>query len=274
MSGSLEAILESGKVRRFGDLGHDRPEGETGREVCPVGVEAIDRRLGGLAVGATHEWLGLALGGPSGPREEGRGGRATSRRAGWCPPATLLARIAARELDRRDDRGLVVWVGRRAWPSVWLLLRALGRLDDCLFVDAREAGERVWAVDQALRCPGVACVVGDATGTDLGVSRRWQLAAEAGGTLGLLTRPPWERDALSAAATRWTVEPVVSARAAPSWRVALVRARGMATDGCAWDVCWEARDGSRAVRVAAELVDRSRAPATGADKPERRRERA
>jgi protein ImuA len=259
---SLEAILGSGRVRRLGE----RPEVESGREVCPVGVEEIDRRVGGLAVGATHEWLGGPL---AGPGVEGRRGRS----AGWLPALTILAWVAARETSRRreaDRGGLVVWVGRRVWASAWVLMRTLGRVDACVFVDARDIGERVWAVDQALRCAGVGVVVGDATGVDLSVSRRWQLGAEAGGTLGLLARPAWERDVLSASATRWVVEPVASADgmvAAPSWRVALVRARGMATDGCSWDVRWEAHDGTHAVRVASGVVDRSGPPAAGAGRP-------
>jgi protein ImuA len=255
---SLETILGSGKVRRLGG----RPEVESGREVCPVGVEAIDARVGGLAVGATHVWLGGAL---AGPGADGRRGRSS-----WMASLTILAWVGSREALRRqeEDRGgLVVWVGRRVWASAWVLMRTLGRVDGCVFVDARDIGVRVWAVDQALRCPGVGVVVGDATGVDMSVSRRWQLGAVVGGTLGLLARPSWERDVLSASATRWVVEPVVSADgmvAAPSWRVALVRARGMATDGCSWDVRWEARDGAHAVRVASGVVDRSGAPATGA----------
>ena len=40
--------------------------------------------------------------------------------------------------------------------------------------------------------------VADASGLDMGSSRRLQLAAESGGVLGLLVRPPWEVKELSA----------------------------------------------------------------------------
>lgn len=241
---SLKAILESGKVRRLGGL---QDTAATGREVCPLGVEPIDRRLGGLTVGATHEWLGPAL--------EGGRGRA------WLPPVTMLAWIAAQQSRRRqeaDRGGLTVWVGRRTWASSWLTVQMAG-VERSLFVDACRPEERIWAIDQALRCAGVASVVGDVTGLDIGAGRRLQLASEAGGTLGLLTRPAWERDVLSASMTRWMVSPVVGRR--PGWRLKLSRARGMVTDGCTWEVWWDA---ARAVRVASGMVDRSGAPAPGA----------
>lgn len=241
---SLKDILESGKVRQLGGL-----QEATGREVCPLGVEPIDRCLGGLAIGATHEWLGPAL--------EGGRGRA------WLAPVTMLAWIASRQASRRqeaDRAGLTVWVGRRTWASSWLIAQTVG-VEACLFVDAHRPEERLWAIDQALRCAGVASVVGDATGLDLGASRRLQIAAETGKTLGLLTRPVWERDVLSASMTRWLVSPVVGER--PGWRLSLSRARGMVTEGCVWEVWWDA---ARIVRVAAGVVDRADAPAPGADR--------
>ncbi|MEX2217978.1 MAG: hypothetical protein WD749_04395 [Phycisphaerales bacterium] len=76
-----------------------------------------------------------------------------------------------------------------------------------LFVDPDCDDARFWAIDQSLRCEGVAAVVADASRLDMGGSRRLQLAAEAGGTIGLLARPSCERGVISAAETRWMVRP-------------------------------------------------------------------
>ncbi|MFO0874641.1 MAG: hypothetical protein U0575_11820 [Phycisphaerales bacterium] len=72
---------------------------------------------------------------------------------------------------------------------------------------AHEPDARLWAIDLALRCTGVALVVADGRGLDMAATRRLQLAAEAGQTVGLLARAPDERATLSAAATRWLVRP-------------------------------------------------------------------
>lgn len=51
------------------------------------------------------------------------------------------------------------------------------------------AAEEIWALDQALRCPGVAVVTAWMDKIDPNAYRRLQLAAEAGQTLALLIRP-------------------------------------------------------------------------------------
>jgi hypothetical protein len=208
--------------------------GEGGEGGEGVRAEASVSPWASLTRGQVHEWLG-GLGG-----DEGREG------GDEHAPMPLLVHLAWRALS--DDGGsgaagdgLVVWIGRTVWPSGWALASAdpLGRhlLRRSLLVDARDAGERVWAMDLALRQPGVAAVIGDGTGLDMAASRRLQLAAASrarggdgpGGTapLALLSRPGREGRALSAAATRWRAGPVVSENGRPRWSVALVRRKGL-----------------------------------------------
>lgn len=91
------------------------------------------------------------------------------------------------------------------------------------------AGDGVpWLLEQAIRNPGVAAVVADASGLSMAASRRLHLAAQCvaldgAATLVLLLRPPWEAKAISAALTRWRV----SAGAAPD----AVRGSGEAIGG-------------------------------------------
>src|SRR5262245_3565821 len=125
-----------------------------------------------LTRGAVHEWFG----------EEREKGRA------WLPPLALLVDVARRVAGRE---GGVVWIGRRVWPYPRAPgMRAL--LTRSIFVDAPTPGERVWAADVALRCRGAQAVIADASGLKMPESRRLQLAAGAGGVMGLLARPGWE----------------------------------------------------------------------------------
>ena len=118
----------------------------------------------------------------------------------------------------------MVWIGRRCWPHWTAEADALG---GTILLDPPDEASRVWAVDLALRCPAIGAVVADASGFTMPVTRRLQLAAGQGGALGLLARPPWERKELSAAATRWRVEPVISDQDGPRWAVELLRCKGM-----------------------------------------------
>jgi protein ImuA len=114
-------------------------------------------------------------------------------------------------------------------------------------VDPREE-ERAWSIDQALRCPGVGAVVGDVEGMDMADSRRLQLAAEAGQTLGVLTRPAPEIRELSASGTRWVVSPQAGATDRVRWRVELRRCKAAALWAAAsggsvreWVLEWDER---------------------------------
>ena len=84
--------------------------------------------------------------------------------------------------------------------------------------------------DQALRCPAVAATVAWPERLDGRTFRRLQLAAEAGGGLGLLLRPSRARDEPSWAEIRLRVEPLPAAgpEAGRRLRVEVLRCRGQA----------------------------------------------
>ncbi|NIP85058.1 MAG: hypothetical protein GTO03_05640, partial [Planctomycetales bacterium] len=58
-----------------------------------------------------------------------------------------------------------------------------------IIVRPAEEGDERWALDQALRCPGVAAVLWRGDQLDAGHFRRCQLACQASGVIGLLVRP-------------------------------------------------------------------------------------
>ncbi len=109
--------------------------------------------------------------------------------------ATTLAVLAAREACRQGGTLVVVDADGGFYPPAAVRLGiAPGQL---LVVRAEQRADHDWALDQALRCPAVAAVLAwpesPAGRLDDRTFRRLQLAAEAGGSLGLLVRPAESR---------------------------------------------------------------------------------
>jgi hypothetical protein len=199
----------------------------------PTGWQAVDGSLGsGLVRGALHEWFGVSSPGEAAGAIRGEGWSPP------LFLLTHLAKQAVLEAQDRGAPDQVVWIGRNVWPypralsgsapvirgegaaarqhqlSVRISLaedrpmRGPNLLDRSLFVapdgssSRREAGEqfskRLWAIDTALRCPGVTAVVADGTGLTMAATRRLQLAGASTGALVLLARPPHETGEISA----------------------------------------------------------------------------
>lgn len=139
------------------------------RDTDPIssGCQGFDQLLpvGGIARGCLIECLGDGL-----------------HAGGSGALAMLLARQAAAE------GGAIVVLDPRDWfyppaAAVWGV-----DLETLVVVRAQGARDQLWAVDQALRCPAVAAVWAPLEQLDERDFRRLQLAAEAGGAVGLLIR--------------------------------------------------------------------------------------
>ncbi|MEE8445385.1 MAG: hypothetical protein V3S44_08535, partial [Alphaproteobacteria bacterium] len=141
--------------------------GDTGaaRRALPLGVAAIDAALGegGLCRAALHEIFGAAADGFA---------------------ALLAGRLAAR------DGGAVLWcVARRGGgdlypPALWAFGLDPSRL---VLVRCRGRAGMLSAMEEGLRCSGLAAVLGEADRLpDMIAGRRLQLAAEEGGVTGFL----------------------------------------------------------------------------------------
>jgi protein ImuA len=170
-----------------------------GAEERVIGVGTpIDVTLaGGLACGALHE---LA---PSGPIHLAAG-------SGF---AIALATLAG------GTNGQILWIatdfsvgedGGPYGPGLDLFGLPAERL---LMLRVPRRVDVLWAMEEALRCRALACVLAELTGdgaeADLTVTRRLALAARQGGGLGLLLRHR-PTVAPSAAATRWQIASVPS----------------------------------------------------------------
>jgi len=213
---------------------------ETGRRAAldpaPVasGCGPLDRLLPGrgLRRGTLVEWLAEG---------EGTG-------------AATLAMLAAREAAR--ERGAVVVLDGRGEFYPPAALRLGIEREQLVVVRTANQADHGWALDQVLRCPGVAAAV--AHPEELGGRldgrsfRRLQLAAEQSGGLGLLLREAAARSEPSWADVRLLVTPWPNARGGRGIRIELLRCRGTA-GGQSVDVEWD--DETCTVCLAAQLAD-------------------
>jgi protein ImuA len=84
-----------------------------------------------------------------------------------------------------------------------------------LVVRARREIDVLWAMEEGLRSGAVSAVLGEVAAAPPIALRRLQLAAETGGTTGLLLRPLGAPIAAGSATTRWRVASVPSSLTLP-----------------------------------------------------------
>ncbi|NMJ43936.1 hypothetical protein GWK16_22000 [Roseomonas sp. JC162] len=186
-----------------------------GEEAIPLSP-VIDAALpwGGLPRAALHEVLAAEPGAA----------------AGFA--ALVLARAG----------GTVLWIAPEpdAWPP------GLARFGlspaQLVLVRAPHTQDALWAMEETLRCPAVGAALLVTGELDLTAARRLQLAAEAGGVLGLLLRPDEDNAAPTAALTRWRIGAAPSATNSPhelgdpAWTLDLLRCRSGRPKS--WQAAW------------------------------------
>jgi len=136
---------------------------------------------------------------------------------------TLGLLLAAHSCERR---ALVVADLRRSFylPAAARLGVDLGRT---IILRPRSWPDACAAIEQSLRCPAVGAVIGRCQALRTVDLRRLQLAAEAGGGLGLLLLPSQFRRVPSFAALRLLVSPVSAGEARlRRFQVEILRCRG------------------------------------------------
>ena len=96
----------------------------------------------------------------------------------------------------------LAWIAPPCLPYPPALARHGLALERLLLVQAHDARTVLWAAEQVLRCPAIGAVLAWPTTLDDRRVRRLQLAAEAGGSCGLIYRPPAAAQQPSPAALR------------------------------------------------------------------------
>ena len=151
------------------------------------------------------------------------------RDGGWA--GFLLAQVdGAKPMLWVQDRMAILESGRVHPPG--LPKRAL------IHVEARDAKDALWAMEEGLRCAALSCVIGELWGDpkvlDFTATRRLAVASERSGVAAFLIRLGGHAN-LSGARMRWRIASVPSllnsldprAPGLPAWDVELFRARGL-----------------------------------------------
>jgi protein ImuA len=216
---------------------HGREQGA----VLPFGVPEIDECLppGGLARGHLHEAME---------------GGAASQYA--CLASLYVAGIVARM------QGQVLWCLRGRDLFAPALARVGLHPDRVIFCETWKDRDVLPAMEEGLKCGGLACVVGEVSKLSLNASRRLQLCAGESGVTALIIRRWPDKNSASepnAAATRWRVSPQPSPASGfdglprQHWQLELLRIRG--GEPHSWIV--EACDATGHLALPAALADRS-----------------
>jgi len=168
---------------------------------CPTGLPPLDAALGGgFVLGALHELLVSA-----------EGAAANS--------LALLAATRAAESNR-----WILYLDARAdfYPPAAARLGV--PLDRLLVIRAVRSADLLWICEQALGCRSIAAVIAPLRRLEGAASRRLQLAAEAGGSLGLLIHPG-EAGGPTFSATRLRLEPLAGDDPARRLRISVLKVR-------------------------------------------------
>jgi protein ImuA len=128
--------------------------------------------------------------------------------------------------------GVCLWIAtaRTVFPPA---LKAFG-VDPhrVIFIDLQREKDALWAMEEALKCEGLAAVVGEVRELDFTASRKLQLAVEKSRVTGFLLRHQPRQVGTVAAVARWKIGTVGSVPqdgmpgvGAPRWKVQLLRVR-------------------------------------------------
>ncbi|EHQ24477.1 ImuA family protein [Mucilaginibacter paludis] len=128
--------------------------------------------------------------------------------------------------------GACLWVSLsdNLFPSA---LKAFGiEPHRIIFIKLAKDKDVLWVMEEALKCPGLAAVIGELRTIDFKQSRRFQLAVEHSHTTGFVLRNASKKIESTAAAARWQIKPLPSepvdglpGLGFPRWEVELLKVR-------------------------------------------------
>jgi len=128
--------------------------------------------------------------------------------------------------------GACVWISasRTLFPPA---LKRFGiEPDRILFIDLTRGKDVCWAMEEALKCTGLAAVVGEMSKIDFTASRRLQLAVEQSRVTGFILRQDSRSLNTTASVSRWNIIPIPSewedempGLGFPRWNIELLKIR-------------------------------------------------
>ena len=139
--------------------------------------------------------------------------------------------------------GACLWIstGHRLFPPA---LMAFGvEPDRVVFIDVQRERDMLWAMEEALKCRGLAAVIAEVREISFAESRRLQLAVESSKVTGFLLRSDPRKLNTTTCVARWQVSPLPSEPedglpgiGFPRWQVDLLRVRN--GNPGSWKIEW------------------------------------
>ena len=195
--GGAEGQFGSQRASQFGPsvwtcLEPADAEASVPRAIFSSGFRGIDRLLpaGGIGSGSLIEWIGGPASGAATLAFAVAGRLRAARPEGAAGPILVIDRPG-----RFHPPAVMPWLEGAPAGKPKAGGAAVGAI---VVVRPSRDEDEIWAIDQALRCPGVTAVLAWPQRVSTTAMRRWQLAARGSGTVGFLVRP-------------------VAARREPSW---------------------------------------------------------
>lgn len=155
--------------------------------------------------------------------------------------------------------GTCLWISqsRVVFPPA---LKAFGiEPDHVIFIDVNRERDVLWVMEEALKCKGLAAVVGELREINFTQSRRLQLVVEKSGVTGFILRKDANKLSTTACTARWKISPLASVSEEglpglgfPRWNVELLKVRNGNTGQ--WKVQWSAGAFSPVSEVISEIV--------------------
>ncbi|HVU97903.1 MAG TPA: hypothetical protein VHE34_21915 [Puia sp.] len=147
----------------------------------------------------------------------------------WAATGGFVAALLA---PLMRDGGVGIWIGTRRTVFPPALKRFGVDPDKIVFVDLAREKDAIWAMEEALKCEGLAAVVGEIRDLDFTASRKLQLAVEKSRVTGFLVRHQPRNLGTVAAVARWRVGLLASEPEGempgvgfPRWKVELLKVR-------------------------------------------------
>ena len=141
--------------------------------------------------------------------------------------------------------GICLWIStaRTIFPPA---LKSFGIApDQIIFVDLQREKDALWAMEEALKCEGLAAVIGEIREVSFTNSRRLQLAVEQSRVTGFIHRHQPRNIGTTTCISRWKITPLISEQedhlpgvGFPRWNVELQKIRN-GKPGI-WQVEWSA----------------------------------
>lgn len=184
----------------------------SGANVADMGLGVIKNAFpdGVFPTGAVHEFITMAV-------EQ------------LAATSGFIAGITGRLMR---DGGACIWVSctRTVFPPA---LKAFGIAPErVIFVDLKREKDLLWAMEEALKCEGLAAVVGEIRDISFTASRRLQLAVEQSHVTGFIVRHQPRGTNVIASVSRWQITPLASMVESslpgvgfPRWNVVLLKIR-------------------------------------------------